>query len=220
MGDRPTASKPAAPPVTQPPASASGSPHPVAHETTARVATQKTPLPSFFWGALGCVSVLTVGFTVLFVVARPGAAAVTLPPPVPLPPPAAVTAPPPPPRPSPDIQPMAPPAAPPAAPVEAPAAHAKPVVVHPVKVARAPSASEAGGVAAVTKKKAPKTADQTDDSSDDGATANSTANSTAKKKATDSPAAAADKPADQKAADDDQPAPRHRERASDDPDDD
>ena len=37
------------------------------------IAPRAPELPSIFWGALGCVSVLGVGFTVLFLVARPGA---------------------------------------------------------------------------------------------------------------------------------------------------
>jgi hypothetical protein len=209
MGDRPTgAPRPARKPVSQSPVPAPASPQPVAHETTARVAPPKAPLPNLFWGALGCVSVLSVGFTILFLVARPGAAG-TLPAPVPLPPTAAATPAAPPPRgASPDIQPLAPPVAPPAphgVPADAPVAHPKPAV-HPIKVARAPSGSEGSGAANV-KKKGQKAAgdDQSDDSSDDSAP---------KKKASDSSGASAD----QGAADSDQPVPRHRERASDEPD--
>jgi hypothetical protein len=194
--------------VSQSPVPAPASPQPVAHETTARVAPPKPPLPNLFWGALGCVSVLSVGFTILFLVARPGAAAGTLPAPVPLPPTATATPPPAPRGASPDIQPLAPPVAPPAphgTPADAPAAHAKPAV-HPIKVARAPSGPDGTGAGAV-KKKGPKAGadDQSDDSADDSAP---------KKKAADSAGAAAD----QGAADSDQPVPRHRERASDEPD--
>ena len=211
MGDRPTAPKPARTPVSQSPAPAPAAPQPIGHETTARVSPQRPPLPNLFWGALGCMSVLVVGFTVLFLVARPGAAAGTLPAPVPLPPTAVAPAPPAP-RPLPDIQPLAPPAPPPPASAEAPSPHAKPAV-HPIKVARAPSGSEGGGLAVVTKKKAQKATseNQADDGADDG--------TAAKMKSADS-TASTDKTADQGAADDDQPAPRHREHASDEPDDD
>ena len=109
------------------------------------IAPKATELPSIFWGALGCVSVLGVGFTVLFLVARPGSGAspavvpsTAAPQPalvVPAPPVAA--------RPSPDIQPLAPP---PVAPVEAaptpPAVHPKPVT-HLIKVARGPAGASA-----------------------------------------------------------------------------
>jgi hypothetical protein len=199
-------------PVSQPKPSASGLPHPVAHETTARVAAPgKPPLPNIFWGALGCVSVLAVGFTVLFFVARPESpgvapATVAVQPARPLPVAAPqVAAPAPSPGPSPDIQPLAPPAQ--AAPVEP--AHPKPAV-RPIKVARAPGSAE-GSPGSKKKAAKPSADDQAADSSDEG--------TSAKKAAADSPTGS-DKATDQGAADDDQPAPRHRERASDDPDDD
>jgi hypothetical protein len=165
-------------------------------------------LPPVFWGALGCVSVLGVGFTIMFLVLRPSAA-----PAAPLPPPAtaAVVAPPPAPapaaRPTPDIQPLA---APGAAPAAAPEAEAHPVhkpVVHPVKVAR------------VQPKADKKAHDPTGDSVDDADQA-----PVAKKAGGDqapvAKKAGGDKPAaDQGSADEDQPVTSHRERASDDPED-
>lgn len=193
MADRPTAPRGPRPPVNAPvsPATA-GVPEAFPHQTTARVAPA-AQLPGIFWGALGCVSVLGVGFTVLFLVLRPGSPATAAPP---LPPPtAAVVAPPPPaePRPTPDIQPLAPPPAA-ATPAEAEPAHPK-APVHPIKVARA---------AKVEKKAAKPPADQSGGDSDETA---------APKKA------AAEKSGAEPSADDDQPAPRHRERASDDPED-
>jgi hypothetical protein len=59
-----------------------------ARHSTARVATTHQPargeLPGWFWVALGCLSVLSVGFAVLFVVVKPSgdaAAAAVAPPP-------------------------------------------------------------------------------------------------------------------------------------------
>src|SRR6185369_4940051 len=43
-----------------------------APEDTARVVMQKSALPGWFWGMLGCLTVLGVGFGVLIVVARNG----------------------------------------------------------------------------------------------------------------------------------------------------
>ena len=43
-----------------------------APENTARVVMHKSALPGWFWGMLGCLSVLGVGFGVLIVVARNG----------------------------------------------------------------------------------------------------------------------------------------------------
>ena len=39
---------------------------------TARVVLHKSALPGWFWGMLGCLSVLGVGFAVLILVARNG----------------------------------------------------------------------------------------------------------------------------------------------------
>jgi hypothetical protein len=208
MGDRPTAPKLQRTPVSQPKA-ASGLPEPVVHETTARVAApSKPPLPNVFWGALGCVSVLGIGFTVLFVFARPGSPAAP-PPAAPL---AATAVAVPAQRPGlfPDIQPLAPPPAP----AEPAAAHLKPAA-RPIKMARAAGAEGGPSTSASrkTERKSQKagTGDQAADGTDDSAPS---------KKAAGDTAASADKPADQGTSDDDQPAPRHRERASDDPDDD
>src|SRR5450631_308667 len=43
-----------------------------ARENTARVVMHKSALPGWFWGMLGCLTVLGVGFGVLIVVARNG----------------------------------------------------------------------------------------------------------------------------------------------------
>src|SRR5206468_1451883 len=81
MGDRPTG-----PRAPRPPMSPSASPAPPGSPPQAGPATaaRPAPLPPVFWGALGCVSVLGVGFTMLFLLARPGggpAAAPVAPPP-------------------------------------------------------------------------------------------------------------------------------------------
>src|SRR5947208_6862102 len=126
------------------------SPPPAARHSTARVSTthgvRRSELPGWFWGALGCLTVLVVGLSIVFVMGQAG--------PAPAPPVATVKsvetapAPPSPGRPSPGaaadpaarapgikIEPMAPPAAPPA--VGATAAHsAKPrPATRPIKVA-------------------------------------------------------------------------------------
>ena len=74
----------------RPRATASGRSHPApaaqapaaqaraARQSTARVATtqgvRRSELPGWFWGALGCLTVLVVGLTVVFVLGQPGAA--------------------------------------------------------------------------------------------------------------------------------------------------
>jgi len=197
MADRPTAPKLQRPAANHPRA-AQGLPQPVVHETTARVAAPgKPPLPNVFWGALGCVSVLGIGFTALFVLARPGTA------PAPRPvvsAPATAIAIPAQPGASPDIQPLAPPAAA----VEPPAAHLKPAA-HPIKMARA--AGSEGAPTRKSERKAQKAGSDEADGTDDSA---------AKKASSDT---SSDKAADPGTADEDQPIPRHRERASDDPED-
>ena len=49
-----------------------------ARQSTARVATtqgvRRSELPGWFWGALGCLTVLVVGLTIVFVMGQPGAA--------------------------------------------------------------------------------------------------------------------------------------------------
>src|SRR5678815_3058733 len=142
MAERPRASAsgrahPSAPPVRTPPPA-------VRHSSgTARVSTlqgvRRTELPGWFWGALGCLTVLVVGLTIVFVMgqgtaptppavtagraseapaAPPAAAAVPAPA-------AAAPAPEAPPAPAMKIEPMAaPPPAAVAPPPAAPAAHA------------------------------------------------------------------------------------------------
>jgi len=49
-----------------------------ARQSTARVATtqgvRRSELPGWFWGALGCLTVLVVGLTIVFVMGQPGGA--------------------------------------------------------------------------------------------------------------------------------------------------
>src|SRR5215212_828824 len=51
---------------------------PAARQTTARVATtqglRRSELPGWFWGALGCLTVLVVGLTVVFIMGQQGGA--------------------------------------------------------------------------------------------------------------------------------------------------
>ena len=51
---------------------------PAGRHSTARVATtqgvRRSELPGWFWGALGCLTVLVVGLTIVFVMGQPGAA--------------------------------------------------------------------------------------------------------------------------------------------------
>jgi hypothetical protein len=79
MANRPTGGAPgrqrqaqaqASAPIAQP------QPQSQVRHSTARVAVTEPPrfeLPGWFWGALGCLSVLVIGFAVLFVVTKPGA---------------------------------------------------------------------------------------------------------------------------------------------------
>jgi len=153
MADRPRATAPAG----SRPAPAPG-PVPAARHSTARVATtagvRKSELPGWFWGALGCMTVLVVGLAIVFIVGQssgrapgssaPAGATAT----------ASVTAPVGTPAdqrtrgPGIQIEPMAPAAAAPAArpTVTPPAAHARPA--RPIKVARSPSGSPRPTVAA------------------------------------------------------------------------
>ena len=51
---------------------------PAGRHSTARVATtqgvRRSELPGWFWGALGCLTVLVVGLTIVFVMGQPGVA--------------------------------------------------------------------------------------------------------------------------------------------------
>src|SRR5215471_20255312 len=57
------------------PAPAPGPAAPARH-STARVATtagvRRSDLPGWFWGALGCMTVLVIGLTVVFFMSQPG----------------------------------------------------------------------------------------------------------------------------------------------------
>jgi len=73
MANRPIGGAPSR--LRQAPA-ASTQPQPHVRHSTARVAVHeppRSPLPAWFWGALGCLSVLIIGFAVLFAVTKPGA---------------------------------------------------------------------------------------------------------------------------------------------------
>ena len=174
-------------------------------EDTARVVMHKSALPGWFWGMLGCLTVLGVGFGALIVVARSGllgggpvgpatAAAAT------------VAAPPPPPpatgstgsvgsRPQPQIEQLVPPPAAPLVPTAEPKARTQP---HAIKLARSPSG---GHSAAADKPAADKAA------GDD------------KSGAATGEAAATKKPVDKAAGDDDQVVRHHKTAASDEDDD-
>ena len=149
-------------------------PPPTARHSTARVSTtqgvRRSELPGWFWGALGCLTVLVVGLSIVFLMGQAG--------PAPTPPAAAVktvetVVAPPVGRPGPGaaadpvahapsikIEPMAAPAPPPAAGETAahPAAAKTRPATRPIKVARSPSS-------AAKPSSAPKAA--ADDSDDD-----------------------------------------------------
>ena len=198
-------------------------------ENTARVVMHKSTLPGWFWGMLGCLSVLGVGFVVLIFVAKNGflnggavapstaSAAAAL---APL---AATPATPQtgPQHSGPQIEQMdrsaaaavVPPAAPARAPSTAPAAlDSRPrVPPHAIKLARSPS-----GGHSTTRASAPGDKAAGDKASSDDAPSDKAASSD---KGDDS--AAAKKPADKAAAtDDDQVVRHHKTAASDDDDDD
>jgi hypothetical protein len=172
MAERPRAAPSGGSRLQPPPAQ---TPRPAARHSTARVSTtqgvRRTELPGWFWGALGCLTVLVVGLSIVFLMGQGGS---------PPPPPAAVvktveTAVPPPARPGPGtaadpaarapaikIEPMA---APQQAVGEA-AAHpavAKPrPATRPIKVARSPaSAAKPSGAAK------PPADDSSDDDTED-----------------------------------------------------
>jgi hypothetical protein len=177
-----------------------------AGENTARVVVHKSVVPGWFWGVLGFVSVLAIGFGALLFAAKTGAFAVG--PAAPERSTEAAAAPP------------APPAAPPAAPqIEplAPSAPAVPVVEprprsvsHPIKLARSPEPRRAVAGAPAAKSAAKNDAPA---AKNDAPVAKNDAPA-----ADDAPAAkkAADKPA----ADDDQVVHVHHATASDQDDDD
>jgi hypothetical protein len=129
MAERRTASVPGVAPLA--PAQPNAGNRPERHQTERVVVPARAgQLPNWFWGALGCLSVLGVGFTIMLVVGRPAAEA---------PRPAVVTAPPAAPAAPQGIQveQLAPPPPPPS---PAPVHRAAP---RPVKVARLPAAAPA-----------------------------------------------------------------------------
>jgi hypothetical protein len=179
-----------------------------AHENTARVVMHKSALPGWFWGMVGCLSVLGVGFGVLIVVARNGllgggavAPAATVAAPTA---PASATGPAgSPPRPQ--IEQLVPPPAAPLMPATELKLRAQP---HAIKLARSPSG---GHPAAATDKP--------------GADKPAVDKPAVDKPAADKPAAPSDeavsakKPTDKAAGDDDQVVRHHKPAASDEDDD-
>jgi hypothetical protein len=190
-------------------------------ENTARVVMHKSTLPGWFWGMLGCFSVLGVGFVVLIFVAKNGfldggavapgtaSAAAALAPVAP-----AAT-----PHAGPQIEQMdrsaapavVPSVAPARVPATAPAAlDSRPKVPpHPIKLARSPSGGHSTTKASAAGDKAAGDKASSDDAPSDKAAASD--------KGDDS--AAAKKPADKAASDDDQVVRHHKTAASDDDDD-
>ncbi len=147
----------------RPRATASGRSHPApaaqapaARHSTARVATtqgvRRSELPGWFWTALGCLTVLVVGLTIVFVMGQPGGASAPASDIVPTVIPAQAVAAPGPAARAPEAQParaagirVEPMAAPPPAIEQVPAAPvvAKPKApARPVKVARSPAAAK------------------------------------------------------------------------------
>jgi hypothetical protein len=181
-----------------------------AGENTARVVMHKSALPGWFWGMLGCLSVLGVGFGVLIVVARngllgggavgPTTAAITAGSPASAPATGPAGS-----RPRPQIEQLVPPPAAPLVPTAEPKPRAQP---HAIKLARSPS----GGHPSV----ADKPADDNAGADQPGADKPSADRSAA---ASDE-AASAKKPADKAAGDDDQVVRHHKPAASDEDDDD
>ena len=178
-----------------------------AGENTARVVMHKSALPGWFWGMLGCLSVLGVGFGVLIVVARNGlldggavapatAAGATVAAPT-APAPAAEPAGS---RPRPQIEQLVPPPAAPLIPVAEPKPRTPP---HAIKLARSPS----GAHPAAGDKPADDKAGADKPGADDKSAASS------------DEAAPAKKPVDKAAGDDDQVVRHHKTAASDEDDD-
>ncbi|SRR6266540_4289220 len=142
MVERPPASAPGA---TRPPRSGA-LPSTETEHHTARIAVQRGgALPGWLWGMLGCLTVLGIGFAVLFMVMKPGAAppipaATTVVAPVPTPPPPAAGAR----APGIEVEPIA-------APGRAPGIASTPKprpTVRAVKVARSPGAARTAEAAA------------------------------------------------------------------------
>ena len=183
-----------------------------AGENTARVVMHKSALPGWFWGMLGCLSVLGVGFGVLIVVARnglldggavapvPAAGATVAAPTAPAPVTGPAGS-----RPRPQIEQLVPPPAAPLIPGAEPKPRTQP---HAIKLARSPS----GGHGAAGDKPADDKAGA-DKPGDDKSGADKSA-------AGSDEAAPAKKPADKTAGDDDQVVRHHKPAASDEDDDD
>jgi hypothetical protein len=189
--------------------SAPAAPRASAPEDTARVVMHKSALPGWFWGMLGCLSVLGVGFAVLILVARNGlldggavgpapVAAAAAAPVAPAPSVVAPAGG----RPRPQIEQLAPPAALPLIPVAEPKPRTQP---HAIKLARSPS----GGHATAADKPAAADTPAADKPATDD-----------KPAAASDEAASAKKPTDKAAGDDDQVVRHHKPAAADDDDDD
>ena len=184
--------------------SAPAAPRASAPEDTARVVMHKSALPGWFWGMLGCLSVLGVGFGVLILVARngllnggavgPAPVAATAAAPAASAPTAVSAGS----RPRPQIEQLAPPVAPPLIRVVEPKPKPQP---HAIKLARSPSA---GHPTAAADKPAAAEMPAADD----------------KPAAASGEGAAAKNPTDKAAGDDDQVVRHHKPAASDDDDDD
>ena len=183
MAERPRAAAPGRSQVAHPAPGAQRT-APSARHSTARVSTtqgvRRSELPGWFWGALGCLTVLVVGLSVVFLMGQAGpaptppAATAKAVEPEPAPKPPAPAA-----RPGPGatdppakaaikIEPMAAPAPAAAAanPPAPPAAHAaKTKASRPIKVARSPGGSKAGGG-----EPAAAANDTTDDDTEDAVT--------------------------------------------------
>ncbi len=173
----------------------------------------KSALPGWFWGMLGCLSVLGVGFGVLIVVARnglleggavgPATAAAAPTAPLPAAGPTAAS------RPRPQIEQLVPPPAAPLIPAAEPKPRPQP---HAIKLARSPSAGHAAA--------ADRSADDKPGADKPGADKPGAEKPGDDKAAAASDEASAKKPADKPAADDDQVVRHHKPAASDDDDDD
>jgi len=179
-----------------------------AHDNTARGVIHKGALPAWFWGMIGCLSVLGVGFGILIVVARnglldggavgPAAAAAAAPSPVGPPP-------------GPQIEQLVPPPSARPMPTSAPKPRAQ---LHVIKLARSASGGHPGA--------ADKPSDDkpgADKPAADKPAADKPGTDKDKPAAASGEAATAKKPTDKAGGDDDQVVRHHKPAASDEDDD-